>query len=330
MTEDTLATPALSRTGEEGTHDLGESGPASQLVAMYAADERACAARDRLVADGVSAEDIHLVDARAVCAARSLDEGARDEGLWGAVRRLFAPGEADAHGYAEGVRRGCVMLLVRTRPERHGRVLEALEGTDPLDVDAHLAEWGAFATSDEAGASWTGPFGAIGSSGAEATPDNVSGPAGGLAAAGAVTLGAGAAGEVIPVIEERVRVGKRAVERGTVRVRSYVVEYPVQARVTLREERLRVDRHPVDRPAGAADGAAFRECLIEVSATGEEAVVSKEVRVVEEIKIRREATERVEVVNDTVRRTEVVVEGDDPEGDGPGPDEAGRWNPPER
>ena len=86
----------------------------------------------------------------------------------------------------------------------------------------------------------------------------------------------------------------------------------------------------MDRPADAAEEEAFRERVVEVSATGEEAVVSKEARAVEEVEIRKEATERVQIVNDTARRTEVVVEG----GGGPEPAEAdplvGRGSPPER
>ena len=40
----------------------------------------------------------------------------------------------------------------------------------------------------------------------------------------------------------------------------------------------------------------------------EEAVVSKEARVTEEITLRKEAEERTETVSDTVRHTEVEVE----------------------
>ena len=41
---------------------------------------------------------------------------------------------------------------------------------------------------------------------------------------------------------------------------------------------------------------------------GEEAVVSKETRVTEELVIRKDVEERTETVSDTVRRTEVEVE----------------------
>lgn len=96
------------------------------------------------------------------------------------------------------------------------------------------------------------------------------------------------------------------------RVRSYVVETPVQEQVRLHEERVEVERRPVDRPATTADAGAdaFRERTIEVTATAEEAVVSKEARVKEEIVVRKDAEERTETVSGTVRRTEVEVNDD--------------------
>jgi uncharacterized protein (TIGR02271 family) len=121
----------------------------------------------------------------------------------------------------------------------------------------------------------------------------------------------GAAGEErIPIVEERLRVGKREVGHGRVRIRSYVVETPVQEQVTLREERVNVERRPVDRPLTSADEALFQERTVEVAKTAEEAVVAKEARVVEEVTLRKTAEERTETVRDTVRRTEVDVEDD--------------------
>ena len=127
-------------------------------------------------------------------------------------------------------------------------------------------------------------------------------------------VAAGTAGrgqeEVIPVYEEQLRVGKREVGRGSVRVRSYVVEQPVQEQVHLREERVHVERRPVDRPADIAAGAAepFRERTIEVTATAEEAVAAKEARIKEEIVVGKDTEERTETVSDTVRRTEVEID----------------------
>jgi len=112
----------------------------------------------------------------------------------------------------------------------------------------------------------------------------------------------------LPVVEEELQVGKREVERGGVRVFSHMSERPVEEEVRLREERARVERRPVDRPATEADLATFKEGTIEVRERGEEAVVSKQARVIEEVVVGKESTERTETVRDSVRRTDVDVE----------------------
>ena len=96
-------------------------------------------------------------------------------------------------------------------------------------------------------------------------------------------------------------------DRGGVRIYSHVVETPVSTDVTLRDERVVVDRRPVSREATNADFATGAG-VIELSATGEEAVVGKTSRVVEEVRVGKEASERTEQITDTVRHTEVDVE----------------------
>jgi uncharacterized protein (TIGR02271 family) len=115
--------------------------------------------------------------------------------------------------------------------------------------------------------------------------------------------------EVIPVVEENLRVGKRDVNLGRVRVRSYVREVPAEAQVNLREEHVRIERRPVDRPADASD-ELFRDRTIDVEEHAEEAVVAKEARVTEELVVNRDVEERTQNVSDTVRRTEVEVDDD--------------------
>ena len=112
----------------------------------------------------------------------------------------------------------------------------------------------------------------------------------------------------IPIVQEEIQVGTRQVERGGVRVYSHVTEQPVEREVHLRDERVMVERHPVDRPATERDLAAFQEGTIELTETHEEAIVSKQVRVVEEVVIEKDVREHTETVHDTVRRTEVDVE----------------------
>ncbi|WP_245844986.1 YsnF/AvaK domain-containing protein [Noviherbaspirillum humi] len=112
----------------------------------------------------------------------------------------------------------------------------------------------------------------------------------------------------IPVIQEELKVGKRMVQRGGVRVFQRVRETPVNEEVRLREEQVKVERHPVDRPASEADFASIKEGAVELRETAEEAVVSKTARVVEEVEVGKEVRDRTEQINDTVRRTDVEVE----------------------
>ncbi len=112
----------------------------------------------------------------------------------------------------------------------------------------------------------------------------------------------------INVIEEELAIGKRRVQTGGVRIFSRVVETPVNECVSLEEEHVHVDRHAVNRPGNAADGDLFRERSMEMTESGEQAVVSKSARVVEEVSIGKETTNREECITDNVRHTEVNVE----------------------
>ncbi len=112
----------------------------------------------------------------------------------------------------------------------------------------------------------------------------------------------------IPVIEEELQVGKQEVEKGGIRLRSRIVENEVEEKINLREEKIQVERTPVDRPANVTD---LKEEQLEFTERAEVPVVSKEARVVEEVSLNKEVTEKEESIKDTVRSTEVDVERTD-------------------
>ena len=118
----------------------------------------------------------------------------------------------------------------------------------------------------------------------------------------------GSADESIQLVREELVVGKRDVDLGTVRIAKHMVETPVEEQVRLRDERVMVERRPINRPLTGPAADAFRERTLSVAARGEQAVVGKTARVVEEIGIRKDAVKRVETVRDTVRETKVDVE----------------------
>ena len=245
--------------------------------------------------------------------------GAVAGGLIGALTSAGVP-EEHARYYEEGVRRGGTLVTVSASDADADEVMEIMNRHNPIDIEDRAAEWrqtgftGAAATRPAAAATsgeWrdTGYPGAPGSSGITAKP-----VASATAPEGASTAAAARNEKLegqksIPVVEEELRVGKREVDRGGIRVYSRVEEQPVEEKVNLREERVHVERRPVDRPATAGDfNQAFKEGTIEVTERVEQPVVRKEARVVEEVVVGKDATERTETVRDTVKRTDVNVE----------------------
>jgi uncharacterized protein (TIGR02271 family) len=111
---------------------------------------------------------------------------------------------------------------------------------------------------------------------------------------------------VLPVIEEDIRIGKREVAGGGVRVTTRVEERPVHETVSLREEQVHVERRPADRAVASAD-EAFEERSFEVGARSEEAVVDKQARVVEEVVVDKKVRDREAVIDEKVKRTDVDV-----------------------
>jgi uncharacterized protein (TIGR02271 family) len=209
----------------------------------------------------------------------------------------------DRYAYAEGLRRGGAVVSVRTEETAYERVLEILDREGAVDLDKQQASWreegwtgypgeGAAAASTAAGMASERNLGAV-SSGTASLPREAT------AAAGTE--------EVVPVYEEQLRVGKRDVSHGRVRIRSYVVETPVNEQVRLHSESVQVERKPVDRPAGAGD-ALFQDRVIEAEERAEEAVVGKETRVKEELTLRKTAADRTQDISDTIRHTEVEIQ----------------------
>ncbi|AHM63588.1 hypothetical protein D770_26725 [Flammeovirgaceae bacterium 311] len=119
----------------------------------------------------------------------------------------------------------------------------------------------------------------------------------------------------IPVIEEEMQIGKREVETGSTRIRSRIIERPVEEHLRLREEHISVDRRPVNRPANDADMNAFKDTTIEAREHAEVPIVNKQARVVEEVNVHKEVSEHDEAIRDTVRKQEVDVDKINPDKD---------------
>ena len=214
-------------------------------------------------------------------------------GLNGLLDGLMGKGVPQEHAelYHEAVQRGGTLVTVHTPDGRENEITPVLDRHNAVDIEERGQ------TFRQAGV--TGMTGAASTTATAAT---------GMASE---TLNSGES-MTIPIVEEQLVVGKREVSGGGARVRTYVTETPVQEQITLREEHVTVERNVVSRELTQAElSAALTDRTIEVTEMSEEAVVGKTARVVGEVTIGKEVTERTETVSDTVRRTDVdVVEMD--------------------
>ncbi|TDK32236.1 DUF2382 domain-containing protein [Rhizobium deserti] len=245
----------------------------------------------RLTEAGISRESVRVIaESSAAGTAGTTTSGEEHKGFWASLADLFLPDE-DRSVYAEGIRRGGYLVTVSGYPlDLHDRALDILDDEGSIDLDERTKAW------ESEGWSRSTASDSFAASGYDRTRGT----------AGVSTLEASGE-DVIPVVEEELRVGKRDVNNGRVRVRSYVTETPVRENVSLRDENVEITRRSVDRPLTGTENA-FVDRTIEAEEHREEAVVSKDARVIEEISLRKTAEQREETISDSVRKTEVEVE----------------------
>ncbi len=234
--------------------------------------------------------------------------GATAGGILGGLTGMGIP-DHEAGYYAEGIRRGGTLVTIHADEAHANEATSILNRHNPVDMDTRADYYKStgFTKYDEKlpaytpsqieeehtrYSSFTAPVTPV------ATPMTATNR----------TVNSGDT-VTVPIVEEQLTVGKRAVEGGGARVHTRIVETPVTESVTLREEHVTVDRHAVNRAATSADlNNAFQETNIELRERSEVPVIAKEARIVEEVTIGKTASERTETVSDTVRRTDVDVE----------------------
>jgi len=293
------------------------------VVGVYDSYAQAQNAMNELLSAGFSRSDVQLSpDADRSTSTTGQSTTTNDTASGGSAignffRSLFGMDDDDAREhdvYSEAVRRGsCVLTVNADSEEQRERAVDVMNRYNPIDIDERSSQWRSqgWTGYDESAPMYTDSEiekdrttygqGRTASAGLNMQSDTTSGDR---------TIGRDTTGKEtrIPVVEEELKVGKRAVQRGGVRVYTRVTEKPVHETVQLREEHVNVERHAVNQPATEADMAAFKEGSVELRETAEEPVVSKTARVVEEVVVGKEVTQETADINDTVRRTDVEVE----------------------
>jgi uncharacterized protein (TIGR02271 family) len=225
---------------------------------------------------------------RTGAAGRADDSGQKEGGILGFFHRLFGGDESEGGHYAEAVRRGNAVVCVMTPPEQVDPAVKIMNSAGAIDIDRQVDRYR--------------------QTGYERYDENAPAYSHDEAREERERIRGTEEGGSIPVIEEEMQIGKRAIRRGGVRVYSRVVDQPVEGNVELREERVKVERRQVDRPVERDELTGLRDQSIEVTEMSEEPVVQKRARVREEVVVGKETNQRTEKVRDTVRRTEVEVE----------------------
>ncbi len=268
------------------------------VTAIYRTYAVADLVRDEIADLGVSRGYVHVVPDRdeSVEAGSTRDPDSFNDDL----HALHLP-EDEMRTYQQAVRRGDYVVSANVDDDDDAmldRVLEIMRRPeDAYDIDALDEE---YRDAEYVPASTAGAGMGADATGMDTTTDR-----------DRTTASEGE--QVIPVAEERLRVGKRDVGRGSVHVRAYTREMPVEERVSLRDEHVHVERRPASggTMTGSEAEAAFQDRDITIEEHDEEAVVSKETVVTEEVVVSKDVDVHEETVSDTVRKTEVDVDGDD-------------------
>ncbi len=273
------------------------------LTAIFDQRAHATDATAKLLDAGIPRSAIRLFpenDSDVTTSTSTYDYRKDEKGFWASLGDLFMPDE-DRAAYAEGMNRGGSTVSVTVDDTQSDEVADILDEHGSIDLDERETTWRS--------EGWNGYTQAA--SPAMGTRDSTAAMGARDATAPMGVRDATASGgdsQAIPIVEEQLRVGKREVAGGRVKIRSYTVETPVEEQVTLRSKSVHVERRPVDRAATAADANLFQDHTIELEETREEAVVSKEARVTGEVHVRKDVDDHVETVTDSVRRTEVDVQ----------------------
>jgi uncharacterized protein (TIGR02271 family) len=235
--------------------------------------------------------------------------GAVSGGLIGALVDWGVPRE-HAETYAEGIRRGGTLVIIRTE-ERHGSLAAGiLNRHNPVDIERKAEEW-------RQGEDWK-----------EYDPD--ARPAEAVedfeeervynAQEEAVPVTGSDRDAPIPVVEEEMKIQHRQVDKGGVNVSSHISEEPLEKEVDLRREHYYQERRPADRDATEQDLTAFEEGVMEFNEIIEEPVIEKKARVTEEVRVIKKIDHERQTLRETLRTQQVEVEhfaGDERRSDDP-------------
>ena len=107
--------------------------------------------------------------------------------------------------------------------------------------------------------------------------------------------------------EEELKIGKRQVEAGGIRLRKIVRTETINQPIELQREEIVIERVPGEQ-AKAVQQKSFQEAEVYIPLRREEAVVEKKERIREEVRVRKKTRTDKQQVSERVRREDVEIE----------------------
>lgn len=260
-----------------------------KIVTMFSTLAQAEGAKRSLIKAGFAEHDIDVISGERL---KSEGHEARHPGFW---QRLFGStlDEEQSGVYEDAINSGSVVLTLRAEEDKLPRAYSILDAHDTGELPAgnSLSQDDGYTVST-----------AQSTTGVNSVADS------GLTQPVRTSLtGDESEEEVLRLAEERLEVGKRLVSEGTTRVRRYTVTDQVSENISLQEQHADIFRRSTNDLA-ATDNVDWEDKTIEVAETHEQPVINKTAHIKEEVVVRKDQSERVENITDSVRRQEVDID----------------------
>jgi uncharacterized protein (TIGR02271 family) len=260
------------------------------VIGIFENENEAQQAVQTLVSQGFNREDVDVASSSTSQTSNSSSTHNDDDSFGSSISNffssLFGSDDDRTSNYSEVAKRGCTVTVHARSEAEAERAADLLDENGAVDIDEKASE---YRSNQSVNSDLPSDSSYSNTSASEYNQNDIT-------------------DRTIPIIEENLNVEKREVEAGGARLRSRIVEKPVEESVRLRSEHVNIERNPVNRQATDSDFNTFEEGTIEMREHKEVPVIEKEAWVKEEISLNKEVEETEETIRDTVRSTEVDVE----------------------
>src|SRR5688500_6903120 len=128
------------------------------ITAIYDSEADARMAREQLMSNGLSDDDVRIVSQNLSSRPDGKDAGYENKGMWESIKDIFV-GDNDRPVYYEVVRSGSFLLTAKVDDDLSDQAISVLEQTNAVDLDERTQQWRSEGwSSDSYGTAGTASF----------------------------------------------------------------------------------------------------------------------------------------------------------------------------